>query len=147
MVRCWAKVAVHAAETESAVVVPAREEAPWKETYPIEQWHSENYANHYMNVAARQLGGWELPLDWHFGPLAFRAQHAHLWLDADGELWDAQCTPVVAAIKAGLKVTSVEVDFRASLAMKAEEEGDLDFVEKRLMQINFLDPKIKAAWA
>ena len=30
--------------------------------------------------------------------------------------------------------------------MKEEEEGNLAFVEKRLMQINFLDPKVIAAW-
>lgn len=147
MVRSWPAVAAHATESCSDVVVPSRREASWKETYPIEQWHSEQYANHYMNLAARELGGFTLPLDWHFGPIAFRAKHAKLWLDSDGELWDAQCLPVVAAVKSGLKVSSVDVDFRASLAMKAEEEGDLNFVEKRLMQINFLDPKIKAAWA
>jgi hypothetical protein len=146
MVRCWPRVAAHSSEAGSDVVVPAREDSAWKASYPIEQWHSENYANHYMNTAARELGGWEAPLDWHFGPLAFQVQHASLWLRSEGELWDAQCLPLVEAIKAGLRVTTVEVDFRASLEMKAEEEGDLGFVEKRLMQINYLDPKIKAAW-
>ena len=40
----------------------------------------------------------------------------------------------------------LEVPFEAPRAMKEEEEGDLAFIEKRLMQINFLDPKVIAAW-
>jgi len=109
---------------------------------------SESYANLYMCLAAKKLGSFETspPTDWHFGPFAFRAQHVEFWLNETGELWDAQCVPIVIAVKAGLHVTSVEVDFVAPPEMKDEEEGDLDFVEKRLMQINYLDPRIKAAW-
>ena len=35
--------------------------------------------------------------------------------------------------------------FAAPAAMKAEEEGSLAFIRKRLDQINFLDPKVMAA--
>ena len=38
-----------------------------------------------------------------------------------------------------------EVPFAAPAAMKAEEEGSLAFIRKRLDQINFLDPKVMAA--
>mmetsp|Transcript_15134 Transcript_15134/g.45194 ORF Transcript_15134/g.45194 Transcript_15134/m.45194 type:complete len:265 (+) Transcript_15134:130-924(+) len=145
MARHWKGVAADAMALD--VVVPAREPKLFEATYPIEQFHSESFANAYVNLAARDAGVSLAPFgfDWHFGPFALRARHKGLWLENDGELWDAQVLPIVKALKLGLNVGGVEVPFVAPLDMKEEEEDDFKFVEKRLMQINFLDPKVVAA--
>ena len=45
------------------------------ETYPKEQWYSENFGNSFLNAAAKEHGPRGLPqLDWFFGPMAFRAR-------------------------------------------------------------------------
>ena len=141
MGRHWAAVA---GDATLDVVVPARRDETFRRTYPVEQYHSESFANAYLNAAAK-AAGFGTALDWHFGPFGLRKAHAQLWLDGDGELWDAQLLPLVAAIGTGLKVGAVEVDFEAPWVMKAAEEGDLGFCEKRLMQINYLDPKVLEA--
>ena len=127
-------------------VVPMREDTLWKETYPIEQYYSENFANLYVSTAAKTFGGFETKLDWHFGPFGIRKRCAQPWLDHRGELWDAQVLPIVETIRRGLTVTSVPVPFRAPFVMKSEEEENFDFVQKRLMQINFLDPLVVDAF-
>lgn len=148
MARHWANVAAESDGIKGLeVVVPAREVKLFEATYPIEQFHSESFANAYCNLAMREsMGTGQKPLDWHFGPFGLKKRHAHLWLANDGELWDAQVLPIVHALKNGLAVGGVEVPFIAPLAMKAQEEGIFVFVEKRLMQINFLDPKVVAAF-
>eukprot|EP00667_Euglena_gracilis_P015458 EG_transcript_16082 len=151
MVRLWPSVAAAVQARKGEVVIPAREKTLFRATYPIEQFHSESFANALVAAMARQAGllapgAADPPFDWHFGPLAFLQRHASLWLADQGELWDAQLMPVVRAARAGLRVVSVEVPFSAPPAMKEEEEGNLAFVEKRLMQINFLAPKFKQAF-
>lgn len=144
MARLWARVIDGAPTLE--VVVPARERLLFAATYPAEQFHSESFANAYLDLAAQKYGGTCVgfgdTLDWHFGPFALRAEHADRWLANEGELWDAQVVPIARALKDGLAVGGVEVPFVAPEAMKVEEENDFGFVEKRLMQINFLDPKV-----
>jgi hypothetical protein len=145
MARLWKDVA--AASNGLDVVVPAREPKLFAATYPEEQVHSESFANAYVSLAAKAAGFSDASskLDWHFGPFALRAKHAPLWLSHRGELWDAQVVPIVSAMRAGLAVGGVEVPFVAPLSMKAEEEDNLVFVQKRLDQINFLDPKVISA--
>lgn len=135
------------------IVVPYRERTSFQKSYPIEQYHSEQYANMYMDCVAKKYGQslltsnrLQLPVDWHFGPLAFRANHVHLWTSNEGELWDAQMVPVVQGLNRGLCLRSVEVVFHTPLLMKKEEEGDLEYIEKRLFQINYLVPRVKRAW-
>ena len=144
MVPLWAACLGAASGRALDVVVPRRRADLFRDTYPVEQYHSESFANAYLNAAAK-AAGFATALDWHFGPFCLRKAHAQLWLDGDGELWDAQLLPLVAAIGTGLKVGAVEVDFEAPWVMKAAEEGDLGFCEKRLMQINYLDPKVLEA--
>jgi hypothetical protein len=137
-------------QSRGDVIVPYRDTALFLDTYPIEQYHSESYANLWLDCCAKTLGPKEgsiaLPLDWHFGPFCLRRKHLHFWLSYKGEIWDAQVVPIVHAVRRGLSVCSVKVPFRAPAIMKEEEESNLEFVEKRIMQINFLDPKVKAAW-
>jgi len=133
------------------VLNPTRNDDIFKKTYPIEQYHSENFANMYLNAVARDYCTkhditFPENLDWHFGPVAFRRRHLNLWAKYDGVTYEAQLNPVVFAARSGLVVHSTEVPFSGPLEMKAEEEGDVAFIEKRLAQINDLDPKVKAAW-
>ena len=145
MVPLWAACLGAASGRALDVVVPRRRADLFRDTYPVEQYHSESFANALLTAAAGDAG-FDADLDWHFGPFGLKKRHAHLWLANDGELWDAQVLPIVHALKNGLAVGGVEVPFIAPLAMKAQEEGIFVFVEKRLMQINFLDPKVVAAF-
>lgn len=143
MIRHWPMVVNSMSQAD--IAVPQRDETLFRETYPIEQFHSESFANLFVASAAQTFAGFAEYLDWHFGPFALRRKHANLWLSHDGELWDAQVIPIIHAIHAGLAVKGLTVPFRAPAIMKQEEERNFAFVEKRLMQINFLDPKLVAA--
>lgn len=145
------------------VLVPWRNQRLFQETYPVEQYHSEMYGNHYLDtLAVKRLNelNLELPdvtfevmspklprIDWHFGPFSFRAEHVKLWTEyKGGDSYDAQLVPIVHAMRKGLNVCSRVVDFKAPLDMKKEEEGNVNFIEKRLAQLNDLDPKVKRSW-
>ena len=54
--------------------------------------------------------------------------------------------PAVHAARKGIQIASVPVKFMASYRMKAQEEGNVSFIEKRIHQLNSYDPVIKAAW-
>jgi len=86
------------------------------------------------------------PIDWHFGPFAFRVSHLQLWSNYSGDSYDAQLVPAVHAARKGIEVASVPVKFMASYRMKTQEEGNVPFIEKRIHQLNSYDPVIKAAW-
>ena len=146
------------------VVVPRREKRYFMDTYPIEQYHSETYGNLYLDTVMKDAiqrsdnDGMKLPMvngptprgmsliDWHFGPFAFRAKHLKLWSKYKGNSYDAQLVPIVHAIRRGLCVMSVDVDFVLDERMREQEENNVDFIEKRLNQLNDLDPKVKASW-
>eukprot|EP00667_Euglena_gracilis_P018300 EG_transcript_19418 len=150
MVRHWTRVAARLSSTRADIAIPAREPALFMATYPAEQFHSESFANSLVSAMAAKgglqlVGAGEPPIDWHFGPLAFRQRRASYWLADRGELWDAQLMPLVRAARAGHRLVSVEVAFSAPAAMKQEEEGNLKFMEKRLVELNFLALKFKEA--
>lgn len=148
MVMYWADTVSKAKDAD--IIVPFRDQELFQKTYPIEQYHSESYANLLLDCAAKALAPKEaaisLPLDWHFGPFCFLEKHLDNWTSHTGDMWDAQVCPIVYSVRKGLRVRTVPVPFVAPTIMKEMEEGNLEFVEKRLMQINFLDPKVKAAW-
>ena len=159
----------HVGPRQTDAVVPYRDPTFFRETYPVEQFHSETYGNLYLDAVAsealRQLGTGGLPrvissspfstteieeatrgLDWHFGPFAFRAKHTILWTAYEGESYDAQLVPLVHAMRKGLSIASVRVNYLAPREMKDQEEGNVEFIEKRLWQLNELDPRVKEAW-
>lgn len=135
---------------DADVVVPARNDNLFRETYPIEQYHSESYGNLYFNLLAKQLKGFqqrstkstpvdETKLDWLFGPFAFKTNLANSWLQYDGTSWDAQMIPYVRGVRMqGWKIISVPINYVHSLNMKQQEEGDPIWVAKRLHQLNLL---------
>ena len=145
--------------SEYDVICPKRGDGCFKQSYPIEQYHSESYGNYYMNCVmkgALQVANDEMgpvsgiackDIDWHFGPFAFRRKLLPLWLKYEGTSYDAQLIPIVAAIRKGYSVnSSLEVTFLLDGKMKEQEEGNLEFIEKRLLQLNDLDPKLKQSW-
>ncbi len=153
MNRCWVKEVLAQCETSDDVICPAREENCFRHSYPIEQYHSECYGNYYLNAIMKRetekIDDSYLVscIDWHFGPFAFRNHLLNLWLDYKGTSYDAQLIPIVAAIRRGHQVNgSIKVTFKLDKKMKLQEEGCLDFIEKRLHQLNDLDPKVKQFW-
>ena len=131
------------------VVVPARNGKLFRETYPLEQYHSESFGNLYFNLLAKQFRGFQqmtdlgdtstTNLDWLFGPFAFKASLAKSWLQYEGTSWDAQMIPYVRGVrKDGWRIMGVSIDYRHPVNMKQQEEGDRTWVAKRLYQLNLL---------
>jgi hypothetical protein len=140
MFRNWNSVVNHMAETGAEVVCPRREDSLFKSTYPIEQYYSETFGNLYLDSLGSKIG---FPsIDWTVGPIALRCTLSKYWLDFDGQIWDAQLVPMLHAFLAGAKVTSFEIDYRHSELMKHQEEGQPEWSEKRLMQLNHLSEKL-----
>ena len=130
-------------EDQSAdVVVPFRSQGLFRDTYPIEQYHSESFANlHFNSLAKRHAGfqGSDGGLDWLFGPFAFNAHLACHWIEYTGNTWDAQMIPYVRGVlRHGWRIKSVEVHFRHPPEMKVQEQGDPVWTSKRLHQLNVL---------
>ncbi|KAL3810249.1 hypothetical protein ACHAXA_008739 [Cyclostephanos tholiformis] len=127
----------------SDVTVPLRDDAPFRETYPIEQYHSESFGNMHFDLLAKQIEGFRTEgarkLDWLFGPFALNSRLADAWLSYDGNSWDAQMVPYVRGVRRhNWRITSVPINFRHSREMKEQEEGDPVWTMKRLKQLNVL---------
>jgi len=151
MNRCWVEEVLAQCPSSDDVICPARDDVCFRNSYPIEQYHSESYGNCYLNCIMKgELEGSEYScadIDWHFGPFAFRRSLLNLWMEYKGTSYDAQLIPIVAAIRKGCQVnSSIEVTFGLDAIMKQQEQGDLNFIEKRLLQLNDLDPKVKQFW-
>ena len=145
MVELWKDV-YSALTPKDDVVVPRRTHQSFQSSYPIEQFYSESYGNLYLDAvmkdAIQAAGGdatLKLPwtdnvtlrgtsiLDWHFGPFAFRAKHLDFWSKYTGNSYDAQLVPIVHAIRRGLSVCSVDVNFVLDERMKKQEEENVEF--------------------
>lgn len=125
------------------VVIPTRDDQDFKESYPIEQYHSESFGNMHFNLLAKQFEGFQregaTELDWLFGPFAFKARLASGWLKYDGTSWDAQIIPYVRGVREeNWKIMSVTVNFQHPRVMKEQEEGYSAWTKKRLLQLNLL---------
>lgn len=118
-------------DKKSYICVPERTTSSF-ETYPIEQYHSENYANKYINILSGKK------LDIFFGPVIFTGDKAKYWLEYDGKLWDAQIIPIIRAIKNDEVILKSVVCFGYPPEQKKEEEGNINFVEKRRYQLNYM---------
>jgi hypothetical protein len=127
-------------EDKADVVVPMRNRSLFELTYPIEQYHSESFANLHFDSLARQYDGFkDVNIDWTFGPFAFNATLANKWLEYTGNSWDAQMIPYVRGIRNdGWRVQSVEVNFKHPSEMKEQEQGNPIWTSKRLHQLNVL---------
>eukprot|EP00040_Diaphanoeca_grandis_P030664 m.181828 g.181828 ORF g.181828 m.181828 type:complete len:330 (-) comp32081_c1_seq4:332-1321(-) len=152
LVHEWAAMVAAAKRASASVVMPARDPHLFKTSYPVEQWHSESFAHSLITAMAIDAGvlepnQHEPAFDWFFGPVGFENNQSPLWLENQGTMWDAQLIPVAHACGNGVHALSVTVPYVASPRMKQQEEGNIKFIEKRLMQMNFLVPKFKQAFA
>ena len=138
--RHWNSIIQNMVDTKADVCVPKRRETEFQNTYPIEQYHSEMFANFMLNSLGAPLTLTQS--DWTNGPLAFRISQSHHWLQYNGELWDAQLTPLVEAHLAGAKVSSFEIDYNHPKEMKNMEQGVAAWNEKRLYQLNVLSDTV-----
>lgn len=125
------------------VVVPTRNDELFRQTYPIEQYHSESFGNMHFDLLSKQLEGFQMEgatkLDWLFGPFAFKAELASSWLNYGGNSWDAQMIPYVRGVRHhNWRIMSVTVNFMQPKEMKEQEEGDPVWTTKRLTQLNLL---------
>lgn len=107
------------------------------DSYPVEQYHSEKYLNMYLS----KLTG--LDVDWSFGPIVLTPNLAHHWTMYDGVLWDAQIVPLYDIYKTGGDIINYKVPFRYPVEQKNKEENNLDFIEKRRFQLNYMIDAIK----
>ena len=141
MVRHWKSIASHASESGSDIVVPKRKDEDFRATYPIEQYHSEQFANLFLDSLGIRIGLGSI--DWTAGPVAFDVSMADQWLACDGEIWDAQLVPIIDCfLYRKATVTSFEIDYRHPESMKEQEGGNQAFNEKRLHQLNFLSDTV-----
>ena len=125
------------------VTVPSRNDALFRETYPIEQYHSESFGNMHFDLLAKNIDGFRRDgaqkMDWLFGPFALNSRLADSWLSYGGNSWDAQMVPYVRGVRAhNWSIASVPVNFRHPKEMKEQEEGDPVWTTKRLKQLNIL---------
>jgi hypothetical protein len=153
MIRCWQDFLFsETVKDMDDIITPNRDDGSFKKSYPIEQYHSESYGNYYLNSVMRSALKEKLDcnvrnIDWHFGPFAFRQRVTNLWTSYKGNSYDAQLVPIVHGIRKGYRVnTDITVPFLLDEKMKEQEEGNIEFIEKRLNQLNVLDPRVKMAW-
>ena len=140
-IRHWKSIAIHASESGSDIVVPRRRDEDFRATYPIEQYHSERFANLFLDSLGTQIGLGSI--DWTNGPVALDVSMADQWIACDGEIWDAQLVPIINCfLEREAVVTSFEVAYRHPETMKRQEEGNYAFNEKRLYQLNFLSSTV-----
>ena len=122
---------------EVDIVVPARKSLS---SYPPEQEHAERIGN----LAFKYLFGREL--DPWFGPRAMNQKALGYFLAYQGEYgdkWDSIFIPVLRAMKDGLRVKSVEVDYVHPHEQTAEETGKIDFLLKWVEQLLNLIPALQ----
>jgi hypothetical protein len=152
MISFWKDITNHMQTTQSEIVVPRRDDNLFRQTYPIEQYHSENFANLYLDSLGKAVG---FPsVDWTMGPIIFRTSLASYWLEyTEGDLWDVQIVPMIRAWRHlqsqkrddkgnEVHVSSYNVNFHHPASMKQGEEGLSTWSEKRLFQLNVLFEKV-----
>jgi len=140
MIRHWKSVAEHAVATNADIVCPRRNDASFQATYPIEQYYAEKFANLSLDVLGKAIG---MPsIDWTIGPVALDVSMAERWLACNGEIWDAQLLPIIDCFLNNAIVADFEIDYRHPKTMKEEEEGNFEFNDKRLLQLNFLQATV-----
>jgi hypothetical protein len=101
------------------------------ESYPPEQAHVYALAR----LAARYLVG--LDLDFMFGPVAFRQEIAHYWIDYSGtygDNWDCIHIPKLRALRAGVAYRVFSTSYVHPPEQTASEVGNVGLLMKRIEQ-------------
>lgn len=120
---------------EADITVPARAESGFA-SYPAVQ----RYAEECGNAIFAQVSG--QALDMWFGPRAMNPRGVTKFLSYDGrygDRWDAIFIPVLRAIREGLRVLSVPVEYQHPPEQTEVEARDVDTgIRKRLEQLTSL---------
>ena len=114
---------------------PRRMSIAW-ESYPKEQYFSENFMNMYF----KKMTG--LDIDWSFGPVMLTGNVAKYWLEEDGKLWDAQIVPIYKAYLDNVNVIEEYVCFKYPEEQKELEEDNMEYIKKRKYQMDYMVEKM-----
>ena len=101
------------------------------ESYPPEQAHT--YA--LVRLAARYRVGFDL--DFMFGPVAFRQEIAHYWINYSGtygDKWDCIHIPKLRALRAGVAFRIFSTSYVHPPEQTASEVGNVELLMKRIDQ-------------
>src|SRR5579872_4558417 len=152
---CLSQIVTPILEGKAEIIVPRRNDALFKATYPHYMYESETEANRIYNEVLYSnniLPKSMPPLDLFFGPRAFKndkkiiALFKRVYLFTGISILDklydpddysnVEFFPIITAFKQRLKVVDVEVPFRYPHLQKENEEvGERElFIEKRKMQ-------------
>lgn len=166
MPRCLVENAQRILNSSASILIPFRTDIGF-DTLPIEQRHSEKFANLYLRTIVNNLASKSNPrlnnsanvstyvesdilsassittlaqMDWYFGPVLFRSSVGHYWAEYNGRMWDAQIVPYINAWTVGVVIENLIVDFKYEPEQKLDEEGSEFYVKKRLLQLNSVIP-------
>ena len=128
MIQYYNRIIQQHEENPTWVCVPKRSPRSWS-SYPIEQQHSEQFANSLLKARS------SIDIDWFFGPILFTSDLAHHWIEYDGDMWDAQVVPLLSCIP---HIRESTVDFQYPTEQKQDEQYNSSYIEKRYYQLNQL---------
>jgi len=124
------------------MIIPGRKSL---KSYPLSQQYAEPIGNRIFYL----LTG--LKLDVWFGPRIFVPECASFFLDYQGEYgdkWDSIFIPILRAIKAGKKITGIDIDYTHPKEQTVEEEKhEIQFAMKRIQQLNLLTNALVQEWS
>src|SRR3989344_3283074 len=122
------------------ITVAEREEKAWNQLPELQRW-IEKRANERANKIAKRVAGSEVELDWWFAPKAFDRIGANYFLKYNSQkdrldLWDAIMFPIVDAMRDGIKVKGVSIDFlyNQSQIDNESDESNKEIKIKRIEQ-------------
>ena len=139
---------------EVSVVNPKRLDELFKQTYAIEQYHSESFGNAYLNfefLKSKNISPSKHAsdgVDWLFGPILFNASCVPSYLSYAGPKWDAQMVPAIERLISSPNsiIASVEIPFVHSPLQKKQEAGDVGLCAKRLEQLEYMTNTLTKAF-
>ena len=141
LVRWYKEIIVPLINGSADIVVPARSEASWQ-TYPKEQRYSEQLGNRYSWILSEKKYFFDL----FFGPKIMKKEFVPFFITQHNS-WGALAAPVIRAIKNGVRVTSMPIDYEHTLFQRSVEEGELFWCEKRIAQFIHMIAVLKKEWA
>ncbi|RMG42640.1 MAG: hypothetical protein D6719_06000 [Candidatus Dadabacteria bacterium] len=125
---------------EAGMVIPARKTI---ESYPDFQQLSETLGNMYCYMICGHY------FDLFFGPRIVSRETVTYFTGYQGEYgdsWEALFIPVLRALKDGVLIKSLEVDFEYPEEQLRVEANTRGFIEKRLFQLELVRKAVAAEW-
>jgi hypothetical protein len=114
------------------MIIPKRQSVT---SYPIDQQRFEWLGNYRF----QELTG--ISLDVWFGPRIMNFETAQYFLNYKGEYgdkWDSIFIPILRALYDGKSVIGLKTNYQYPKSQTKEEQGSLDFFNKRRLQLNSL---------